>query len=221
MCFHTPTQPPPSPVCPVPSVPQSPFLPPPILCLLIWPHGQCAVKNANSPPYPWLAALTLSLSLCLACHGFLAAQLFPTWVMLNSNKSSTLAPAGNRRRRTSSGRSVIQMHGVKNIVQCFLGIFWVKSGMSVVDSPAACLQRYTLTAQLAEIMGCMKGERGNKLMHHNTQLLEALKPPHKYMPEILLDGEDMDALQDKGLSPAIPKTESLICLVNNTCSVCP
>uniref|UniRef100_A0A8C4WK88 Uncharacterized protein n=1 Tax=Gopherus evgoodei TaxID=1825980 RepID=A0A8C4WK88_9SAUR len=156
----------------------------------------------------------VSLSLCLACHGFLAAQLFPTWLMLNSNKSSTLAPAGNRRRRTSSGRSVIQMHGVKNIVQCFLVIFWVKSGMSVVDSPAACLQRYTLTAQLAEIMGCMNGERGNKLMHHNTQLLEALKPPHKYMPEILLDGEDMDerkpaVCKDKGLSPAIPKTESL------------
>uniref|UniRef100_A0A8C4WP51 Uncharacterized protein n=1 Tax=Gopherus evgoodei TaxID=1825980 RepID=A0A8C4WP51_9SAUR len=136
----------------------------------------------------------VSLSLCLACHGFLAAQLFPTWLMLN--------------------RSVIQMHGVKNIVQCFLVIFWVKSGMSVVDSPAACLQRYTLTAQLAEIMGCMNGERGNKLMHHNTQLLEALKPPHKYMPEILLDGEDMDMYKER-------KPAGRICLVNNTCSVCP
>ncbi|KAH1166634.1 hypothetical protein KIL84_015806 [Mauremys mutica] len=84
---------------------------------------------------------------------------------------------------------MIQMHGVKNIVQYFLAIFWMEPGMSVMDSPAVCLQRYTLTAQLAEIMGC-------KLMQHNRmQLLEALKPPHKYMPEILLDGEDMDTLQ--------------------------
>ncbi|TFK09580.1 dachshund-like protein 2 [Platysternon megacephalum] len=87
------------------------------------------------------------------------------------------------------------MHSVKNIIQSFLVIFWMESGMSVMDNPAACLQSYTLTAQLTEIMGCMKGERGNKLMHHNTQLMEALKPPHKYMPEIVRDGKDMDALQ--------------------------
>lgn len=64
-----------------------------------------------------------------------------------------------------------------------------------MDNLAACLQSYTLTAQLAEIMGYMKGKLGNKLMHHNTHLMEALEPPHKYIPEIVLAGKDVDFLQ--------------------------
>uniref|UniRef100_A0A674ICR7 Uncharacterized protein n=1 Tax=Terrapene triunguis TaxID=2587831 RepID=A0A674ICR7_9SAUR len=125
----------------------------------------------------------VSPSLCLACPGFLAAQLFPTCVMLRRNKSVMLVPAGNPRRRTASGSSNL-------------------------SASTARLSARGLT----EIMGYMKG----KLMHHNTQLMEALKPPHKYMPESVRDGKDMDmykeekptVCEDKGLSPAVPKTES-------------
>uniref|UniRef100_A0A8C0HJY2 Gamma-interferon-inducible lysosomal thiol reductase n=1 Tax=Chelonoidis abingdonii TaxID=106734 RepID=A0A8C0HJY2_CHEAB len=144
-------------------------------------------------------------SLCPGCRGFLVTQLFPTWVMLSDIMNITLVPYGNAQEKNVSGKwqftcqhgeaecrgNMIEtclMYQLNDFFQSFLVIFCMESAGSVVENLEACLQVYAPTVQLAEIKSCVTGDLGNKLMHHNAELTDALKPPHNYVPWILVNG---------------------------------
>ncbi|XP_074834309.1 gamma-interferon-inducible lysosomal thiol reductase [Carettochelys insculpta] len=170
------------------------------------------------PPAPQPVALSLYYeSLCPACAKFLVTQLFPTWLMLHDILNITLVPYGNAMEKNVSGRWQFQcqhgeeeclgnmletclMYHLQDFEQYFPVIFCMESGTSVVDNLAACLQVYAPTAKLADIQACVKGDLGNKLMHRNAQMTDALNPPHDYVPWILVNGKHTTELQGRAQS---------------------
>jgi len=45
-------------------------------------------------------------------------------------------------------------------------------------------------------MTCMKGPAGNALEHKQALQIEALSPPHTYVPYVVADGVHTDAIQN-------------------------
>uniref|UniRef100_A0A8D0GX01 Gamma-interferon-inducible lysosomal thiol reductase n=1 Tax=Sphenodon punctatus TaxID=8508 RepID=A0A8D0GX01_SPHPU len=151
-------------------------------------------------------------SLCPACRDFLTAQLFPTWLMLRTIMNITLVPYGNAQEKNESGKwhfdcqhgqkeclgnmmETCLIHLLKNPDDYFPIIFCMESGTKLVENLPACMQIYAPSVKLEEIMACVKGDLGNKLMHNNAQLTEALSPKHQYVPWILIDGKHTDEIQ--------------------------
>uniref|UniRef100_A0A8C3HGF5 Gamma-interferon-inducible lysosomal thiol reductase n=1 Tax=Chrysemys picta bellii TaxID=8478 RepID=A0A8C3HGF5_CHRPI len=153
------------------------------LCPKFYHHPQAANPVSLSLYYE---------SLCPACRNFLVTQLFPTWVMLSDIMDITLVPYGNAQ--------TCLMYQLKDLDHSFPVIFCMESAGSVVENLEACLQVYAPTVQVAEIKSCVTGDLGNKLMHHNAQLTDALNPPHNYVPWILVNGKHTDALQARAQS---------------------
>nr|XP_042717941.1 gamma-interferon-inducible lysosomal thiol reductase isoform X1 [Chrysemys picta bellii] len=178
------------------------------LCPKFYHHPQAANPVSLSLYYE---------SLCPACRNFLVTQLFPTWVMLSDIMDITLVPYGNAQEKNVSGKwqfecqhgeleckgNMIEtclMYQLKDLDHSFPVIFCMESAGSVVENLEACLQVYAPTVQVAEIKSCVTGDLGNKLMHHNAQLTDALNPPHNYVPWILVNGKHTDALQARAQS---------------------
>ncbi|KAG9343260.1 hypothetical protein JZ751_014241 [Albula glossodonta] len=51
-----------------------------------------------------------------------------------------------------------------------------------------CVELYAPSIKWESIMDCVKGDLGNKLMHENALKTKALKPPHKYVPWVTING---------------------------------
>ncbi|XP_067411081.1 gamma-interferon-inducible lysosomal thiol reductase [Emydura macquarii macquarii] len=197
---------------------------PPMLWCSSWKIAvACQVEKQCPNLYRRLSAaspVSVSLyyeSLCPACRGFLVTQLFPTWVMLYDIMNVTLVPYGNTQEKNVSGQWKFEcqhgaaeclgnmvetclMYHLKDVEQYFPVIACMESGTAVSDNLEPCLQVFASTAQLAEIKACVTGDLGNKLMHRNAQLTDALVPPHNYVPWIVVNGKHTDALQARAQS---------------------
>lgn len=155
-------------------------------------------------------------SLCPGCRGFLAAQLFPTWIMLQDIMKVQLVPYGNA-QESFDGKEYhfICQHGEEeclgNMIEtcilntvdfgtAFLTLFCMEASADVVKSGEACLGLYSPKTTWDSIMTCVKGDVGNKLMHENAVKTEGLKPAHEYVPWITVNGEHTEDLQDKAMS---------------------
>uniref|UniRef100_A0A8C8S5M7 Gamma-interferon-inducible lysosomal thiol reductase n=1 Tax=Pelusios castaneus TaxID=367368 RepID=A0A8C8S5M7_9SAUR len=149
----------------------------------------CPNLHRRPPAAPPVSVSLYYESLCPACRMFLVTQLFPTWLMLNDITNITLVPYGNAQ--------TCLMYHLKDVQQYFPVIFCMESGPAVSANLEACLQIYAPSAQLADIQACVKGDLGNKLMHHNAQLTDALDPPHNYVPWIVINEKHTQALQDQ------------------------
>ncbi|OXB73120.1 UNVERIFIED_CONTAM: hypothetical protein H355_012045 [Colinus virginianus] len=136
--------------------------------------------NVTAPP------VQLSLyyeSLCPACRGFLARQLFTTWLMLPQGVLNiTLVPYGNAQERNVSGKWQFQcQHGPE---ECLGNM----------------LQVYAPHLDEGRIAACARGELGAALMHRNAQRTDALDPPHQYVPWVVINGKHTDELQEQAQS---------------------
>ncbi|NXH15738.1 GILT reductase, partial [Bucco capensis] len=168
--------------------------------------------------WPAAAPVELSLfyeSLCPACRLFLVQQLYTAWLLLPEEVLNiTLVPYGNAQERNVSGKwQFLCQHGPEeclgNMIEtCLMNeakdfsvyfpvIFCLESGSSVTKNLEACLQVYAPELDRSRISGCVQGDTGASLMHHNAQLTQALDPPHQYVPWILVNGKHTEELQDQ------------------------
>ncbi|KAL8177952.1 UNVERIFIED_CONTAM: hypothetical protein K2H54_024148 [Gekko kuhli] len=171
----------------------------------------CARKAAHQTSPPVSLELYYE-SMCPACRGFLSDQLFPTWVMLNEILNVTLVPYGNAQETKTEGKwhfdcqhgqeecqgnmmEACLIHLLGDLELYFPVIFCMESGSDVVGNLLACLKVYAPELPLANVTACVNGDLGNQLMHQNAQRTEALKPQHKYVPWIVINGKHTEALQ--------------------------
>mgnify|MGYP001218413757 CR=1 FL=1 len=63
------------------------------------------------------------------------------------------------------------------------------------ETATACAKEANFD-DVAALMTCMKGPQGNALEHKQAQLIEALSPPHTYVPYLVVDGVHSDAIQN-------------------------
>ncbi|XP_075060793.1 gamma-interferon-inducible lysosomal thiol reductase [Mixophyes fleayi] len=153
-------------------------------------------------------------SLCGGCRKFLALQLFPTWLMLNDIMNITLVPYGNAVEKNDSGKWEFQcQHGpdecfgntieaclmylLKDIDLYFPPIFCMEFSPNVTKALEPCLAAYVPDISAKEVLECVNGDLGNKLMHQNALRTEALQPQHQYVPWVVINGKHDDTLQSK------------------------
>ncbi|MGH0160868.1 UNVERIFIED_CONTAM: hypothetical protein FKN15_040160 [Acipenser sinensis] len=177
---------------------------------------QCVELNRSQSEAPVQVSLYYE-SLCPGCRGFLVMQLFPTWILLMDIMNVTLVPYGNAQEKFDGKQwQFTCQHGeeeclgnmIETCIMDSLGdadkyfpvLFCMESSQDVIKSGEACLKLYEPTVQWESIMTCVKGDQGNKLMHANAQLTDALNPAHQYVPWVTLNGEHTDAMQDKAMS---------------------
>ncbi|XP_063003467.1 gamma-interferon-inducible lysosomal thiol reductase [Elgaria multicarinata webbii] len=174
----------------------------------------CALRAAAQPPRK-AAPVSISLfyeSLCPACRSYLVLELIPTWLMLNDIMNVTLVPYGNARETKGPTKWEFDcQHGedecLGNMMETcilhllpdplfhMLTIFCLESSIYVSRNLQTCMKLYFPHVPLDNITNCVNGELGNKLMHQNAQLTEGLKPPHDYVPWILVNGKHTEDLQ--------------------------
>ncbi|KAJ8011320.1 hypothetical protein DPEC_G00056920 [Dallia pectoralis] len=152
-------------------------------------------------------------SLCPGCRQFLTLVLLPTWVMLRDIMSVTLVPFGNAQESGQAPPYTFNcQHGpdecLGNMIEtCIMSassqalqvIYCMEASVNVVKSAQVCLELYDPSTTWDSIMGCVKGEKGNALMHQNAMKTGSLKPAHQYVPWIVINGVHTDELQDQAM----------------------
>ncbi|KAF5891440.1 glycogenin-1-like isoform X2, partial [Clarias magur] len=172
----------------------------------------CAQVNSSKGP----EAVNVSLyyeSLCPGCRQFLVLQLIPTFIMLHDIMNVELVPYGNAEEKQVGDKYEFTcQHGpdeclgnmletciLNKVPHSFFVVFCMEAAVDVVKAAEACLSLYSPDTKFGDIMACVNGDEGNKLMHENAKKTAGLKPPHQYVPWITINGEHTDDLQEKAM----------------------
>lgn len=152
-------------------------------------------------------------SLCPDCTGFITKQLYPTWNKLKGTQtlSISLYPFGNAREtKLANGTYVYHcQHGEKECYGNFLEVCALKRYHFKADSfmpIIACIEESVSKGKPVEksvefcvtfldsrqsfewIMGCAKGNKGQRLMHKMAVRTNTLEPKHTWVPWIVING---------------------------------
>ncbi|GLD51150.1 gamma-interferon-inducible lysosomal thiol reductase isoform X1 [Lates japonicus] len=160
-------------------------------------------------------------SLCPGCRQFLSLMLFPTWVLLGDIMTVNLVPFGNAVEKEQGQKYIFEcQHGEQeclgNMIEtCLMNmtdrafpiIFCMEFSSDVLKSAKTCTEIYKPDLSWDDVMTCVKGDMGNKLMHQNALETKALNPPHEYVPWVTINGEHTEDLQNKAMSSLF----SLVC----------
>ncbi|KAK7091127.1 gamma-interferon-inducible lysosomal thiol reductase-like [Littorina saxatilis] len=151
-------------------------------------------------------------SLCPDCRNFIKTQLFPTYTKVGSIMNITLVPYGNAREKQSGDRWVFTcqhgeqecignlletcaIHTLKSIDRIMPFIHCMELSEYPLQSVQSCSQQ--LSVPLDPIMFCYNSTVGNTLEHKMAQKTEALNPPHKYVPWVVLNGVHTEKINDE------------------------
>lgn len=158
-------------------------------------------------------------TLCPDCRDYITKMLYPTSVLLGDIMDLTVIPYGNAKETYDGQKYVFTcQHGepecLGNMIQaCLLNltkskalniIFCMEAATDVVQAAKPCVDLYAPELSKEKLLSCVKGDVGNQLMHQNALKTNALKPPHTFVPWIIVNGIHTDDLQQKAMSALLP-----------------
>ncbi|KAJ0059054.1 hypothetical protein NL108_007309, partial [Boleophthalmus pectinirostris] len=142
-------------------------------------------------------------SLCPDCREFITLMLYPSSVLLQDIMDLTVIPYGNAQEKFDGQKYVFTcQHGEQecqgnmiqscllNMIQskAFIIIFCMEAASDVIEAGKLCVELYAPQVSWEEVMSCVNGDLGNKLMHQNALKTKALQPPHTFVPWITING---------------------------------
>jgi len=177
-------------------------------------EDQCVNHFANLEYSPVKFTLYYE-SLCPDCIQLIKKQLWPTWKTIQNTKvfDLDLVPYGNADEFQRDGKwyftcqhglnecaknliETCSLHIMKNVTAAFPYIHCVEiTEGEPVDVGKKCAEQHGIN--YAEIDSCTKSKVGNTLQHQMAVRTDALKPAHKYVPWVTLNGVHTDAIQQK------------------------
>jgi len=167
-------------------------------------------------------------SLCGGCREFITTKLFNTWKTLEKSGifEVQLYPYGNAHEtKTPDGQYQYKcQHGAEEctgnfIEACIMDttnynpkyyfpiINCMESADETVKAAPKCWEIYMSSTPFSMIEDCAKGSRGKELMHKLAQKTASLKPPHEYVPWLVINGIHTEKLEDE----AFDDLKGLVC----------
>jgi len=196
-------------------------VPPRHWCDTVVTAQQCQVLD-SCVKYAWsnqqdAPRVKLSLyyeTLCPGCQMFIGQQVGPAYKQIGNIMDIEFVPYGNAHETHDGTKWVFQcQHGeqecvgnvittcsmdiLKNFTTYFPFILCMETapGMDYAKVGPECAQK--LSIDFAPIDACYKGTQGNQLEHQMALKTEALNPPHKYTPWIVINGKHTETLQQR------------------------
>ncbi|KAL4218561.1 antigen processing and presentation of exogenous peptide antigen via MHC class I [Mactra antiquata] len=169
---------------------------------------------------PFAKPVNLTLyyeSLCPDCKQFINDQLYNVWKTLGEDVVNlTLVPYGNAREKKGlKGWDFTCQHGeqecVGNLIEtcaiallekktAYVPFIYCMEGMDIEPAKAAQKCGEKLGIDIDDIMKCSTSSQGNNLEHEMALLTDALNPPHRYVPWIVINDIHTEKMQNKAQS---------------------